>query len=549
MNMTAPYSESFIQKLGDRVRSARGWRRNVLALMLGALATAALPPVYLVFLLVPAFVALVWLIDGARGRAAAFAAGWWFGLGHFAAGLYWIGNALLVDAARFGWLVPFAVIGLAAVMALFPAIATLAARPAFAAARGPGRILVLAATWTALEWVRSWIFTGFPWNLLGSAWLVSDAMIQFAALTGVYGLSLLTVAVAAMPAVLADGNLEGGRKGWRAVGVSVLVLAVIWGGGMVRLDGADSGTVSGVRLRLVQTNIPQAKKWVPELRQRFFKKHLNMSKAPPAAGAPPPTHVIWGETAATFFLANDPAMLELIAAATPPGGLTITGAPRATPERVLRTTPDRVLRTTPEKVRPLRVWNSLHAVDTQARVVGTYDKFHLVPFGEYVPFRKFLKMSKITVGGTDFSPGPGNRTLVLPGLPPVGPLICYEVIFPGAVTDPRNRPEWLLNLTNDGWYGNSAGPYQHFAAARLRAVEEGLPLVRVANTGISGVIDAYGRTVARLGYGAEGVLDSDLPRALSPPTPFARLGNWLAMMLVLAVGAAGVLGRKKRTQG
>jgi len=514
------------------VRSVRGWRRNLLALMLGAVASAALPPIYLIFLLVPAFTALVWLIDGAKGPGAAFAVGWWFGLGHFSTGLYWIGNALLVDAARFGWLVPFAVMGLATVMAVFTALATLAARPAFAASAtsavwGAGRILVLAAAWTSLEWVRSWIFTGFPWNLLGSVWLVSDAMIQFAAFAGVYGLSLLTVSVAAMPAVLADG---AGRSAWRPVILASAVLVAVWSGGMARLGGAESGNVDGVRLRLVQSNIPQAKKWIPDLRQRFFKKHLNLSVAPPAPGAPPPTHVIWGETAATFFLANDPVKLEMIAASTPPGGLIITGAPR----------------TTPEATRPRRVWNSLHAVDAQARVIGTYDKSHLVPFGEYVPFRKFLKMSKITAGGTDFSPGPGNRTLVLTGLPPVGPLICYEVIFPGAVTDPRDRPEWLLNLTNDGWYGNSSGPYQHFAAARLRAVEEGLPLVRVANTGISGVIDAYGRTVARLGYGVEGTLDSDLPRALSGSTPFARLGNWLTALLILAVGGAGALSLNRK---
>ena len=188
-----------------------------------------------------------------------------------------------------------------------------------------------------------------------------------------------------------------------------------------------------------------------------------------------------------------------------------------------------------------RVWNSLFAIDEGGRVTGTYDKVHLVPFGEYVPFRRFLGFAKVTQGGRDFSPGAGLATMELKGLPPAGPLICYEVIFPGSVVAPNRRPGWLLNITNDAWYGLTAGPYQHFAAARLRAVEDGLPVVRVANTGISGVVDAYGRVLARLGLGTKGTLDSGLPISLAGPTPYARFGDWALLVILLAVAGGGFL--------
>jgi apolipoprotein N-acyltransferase len=193
------------------------------------------------------------------------------------------------------------------------------------------------------------------------------------------------------------------------------------------------------------------------------------------------------------------------------------------------------------------VWNSLHAIGRDARVAATYDKFHLVPFGEYVPFRSVLGFTKLTVGNTDFSAGPGPRSINLDGLPPAGPLICYEAIFPGRVATLDDRPGWLLNVTNDAWFGISSGPHQHFASARMRAVEEGLPLVRVANTGISGVVDAYGRVTAKLGLGREGVVDANLPVAIADPTPFARWGHtvaWIALIIVFSISL--IVGRPRR---
>ncbi len=510
--------------LHRRVVAVSGWRRNLLAAGLGVLAAAALPPLHVLVLLIPAFVGLIWLTAAAGGWRRVFVVGWWFGFGHFAAGLYWLAFAFMVEPDKFAWMAPFAVFGLAAVMAVFPGLA--AVLGGVGRTRGGGRILVFGVAWTAMEWVRSWIFTGFPWNLLGTVWVVSDAMMQVAAVVGVYGLGLLSVVAAAMPAVLAEGGgTRRMRRGGVFVAAAAAVLAAVWAGGTMRLAGAGEDRVEGVRLRLVQPNIPQKIKWRRELRLRHVLLQMRMGSRPgTAAGraAEPPTHVIWAETAVPFALAGDKERLAMIGSAVPPGGLIITGAPRTTP-----------------RGQPFQVWNSLHAIDHEGRVVASYDKVRLVPFGEYVPFREWLKFSRLVPGGSDFSPGPGRRTLRLPGLPPVSPLICYEVVFPGAVVDPEDRPEWLLNLTNDGWYGRSAGPYQHFAAARLRAVEEGLPLVRVANTGISAVVDPYGRLVASLGLGSAGVVDSPLPRAIAGITLYGRFGDWTVFLLLLLTAAAG----------
>jgi apolipoprotein N-acyltransferase len=237
--------------------------------------------------------------------------------------------------------------------------------------------------------------------------------------------------------------------------------------------------------------------------------------------------VIWGENAATFFVEEQPVYRDAMARAIPPGGLLITGAPRRSPGP------------------PLRIWNSVVAVDARGAVVGHYDKSHLVPFGEYVPLREFLPIDKVAYGAVDYSAGDGPRTLELGALPPVSVLICYEAIFPGAVVDRAHRPAWLLNLTNDAWYGVTAGPHQHLAIARLRAVEEGLPLVRAANTGISAVFDSYGRELGRIGLARQGVLDFRLPPPLAEPTPYARYGDRI-FAIILTVFCTGLFVLRSR---
>jgi apolipoprotein N-acyltransferase len=496
---------------------------------LGVAATLALPPWYVLPLLALSFTGLVWLLDGAavapRPLRRAAAVGFCFGLGYFGVGLHWIAEAFLVDPVRHGWMIPFAIGGLSALLALFPAAAcafAVAARRRFAVG-GAGRVLLLAAAWVVAEWLRGWVLTGFPWHLAGYAWSFSPVMTQSAALFGAFGLSLLTVVVAAMPAVL--GDPRPGRRDVLAFAAAVLLVPALAIGGSLRLASAPdyaatpAGTpanpalVGGIRLRIVQAGIPQRLKWQPELRRENLMRHIALSRQPAAAE---PTLLVWPETAVPYFLAHDPAARAIAAAAAPPGGLLLTGSAR--------------YEGPPGDGR--RYYNSALAIADDGSVRAVYDKVHLVPFGEYVPLGDLLPLDKLVAGAGDFTAGRRLLTLDLPGVPPVGPLICYEAIFPGSVTASDRRPAWLLNLTNDGWFGAGAGPRQHLAIAAMRAVEEGLPLVRAAGTGISAVIDPYGREAARLGVGEIGILDSGLPQPLAP-TPFADYGNLLPGLIIL----------------
>lgn len=502
----------FFARLAGVLAGLAGWRRYLAAAVFGAVASTALPPTHLLPLLWPAFVGLLWLLDGSERPRSAFLVGWAFGTGHFLAGLYWVGIAFLVDAEQFAALIPLAVGALGAGMGLFPGLAALVVW--VSRCRGLGRVLLLAAVWVATEWVRSWFLTGFPWNLIGSVWVFSDAMLQLGALTGVWGLSLVTVLAAAAPATLGDAAARP-LKRWVPTCVSLLALALVWSAGAVRLAAAPapgSETVPGVMLRLVQPSIDQSSKWDAQRRSQNIADQMTMSVRKTKDDI---THIIWSETAITYSLADDPDLKRVLARIVPPGGLLLSGAMRRS-----------------ASAGRLRLWNSLHALDPSGEIRGTYDKFHLVPFGEYIPYRSLFGFAKLTRGRMDFSSGPGPRTLELPGLPPVGPLICYEVIFPGQVTEPGRRPAWLLNVTNDAWFGTSSGPYQHFASVRLRAVEEGLPAVRVANTGISAVVDGYGRVLQRLGLNRVGAIDSPLPRPVEVRTLYSQIGNWMIPILI-----------------
>lgn len=500
------------------IGALRARARYALSFALGLLAVLALPPVYIVPVLVPAFVGLAWLLDAAPNRRAAFLTGWSFGLGFFIAGLYWMSYSFLVDAEAYGWLIPIAIPGLSAVAAIYIGLATLATY--WLAPAGLRRAVLLPAAWVVFEYLRGTLLTGFPWNLIGSVWAFHAPMMQGLAVFGAYGLSLVTVAAATAPAALAD---EGARPRARyaAVALAFGLLAVIWIGGAVRLSDAPTDVVPGVRLRLVQPNVAQHLKWQPEQRREIMQRLLSMSAEPPHDG-PAPTHIIWPETAVPVFIEYSPDDLAAVARITPKNGVTITGAPRI--RRGNR--PDDV-----------RLWNSIHVIDAQGRILSTYDKFHLVPFGEYMPLPSFLGHLAIAADRTDFSPGPGPVTLTIPGAPPASPLVCYEAIFPAHVTAPWEdgaiRPQWLLNVTNDAWFGISSGPYQHLASARMRAVEEGIPLVRVANNGVSGVYDAYGRVRAQAGLGRRAVVDADLPRATSAATIYSRHGNSALFVILL----------------
>lgn len=520
---SGPGWEMRLRRWAESVGKLTGWRRRGIAILAGLCAAAALPPLHILPLLLPAFTILFLLTLSAKSWRGALMDGWWFGLGFFTAGLYWIGIAFFVDV-KFIWMLPFATLGLAGHQAMFPAAAAALVR--WSGARGWPALLMFAAAWTATEWSRGLAFSGFPWNLIGTVWAGSDGVMQGAAVFGALGLGTMTVLAAAAPALLLMPAAEAGPRARHVAAILLLLPALVWVGGTVRLAEVTIEMVPEVRLRIVQPNIPQHQKWDRKFKDANFQRHIRHTRAP---GLDKITHVIWPEAAVPFFLERDGLRRMEVAELAPKSGSVITGTLR-----------------TAGTGKTFQVWNSLLAIDRAAGVAAQYDKHHLVPFGEYVPYREWLKpfgIDKMTGGGVDYSRGPGPQTVSIPGLPPVSPMICYEAIFSGRAVplpeDGKPRPGWLLNITNDGWFGLSSGPYQHFAAARLRAVEEGLPLVRAANTGISAIVDPYGRVISKLGLGEEGVLDGRLPKPAPEMTSFARHGQSVPLILALLLGVIG----------
>ncbi|PZU88685.1 MAG: apolipoprotein N-acyltransferase [Chelatococcus sp.] len=515
--------------LADRVILAWGWRKRLIALVAGASGALALAPLDLWPLIVVPMTTAVWLIDGATERTparrfrAAFAAGWWWGFGYFVAGLWWLGAAFLVEADKFAWAMPLGVVALPAFLAFFPALAFGLARLAWPG--GAGRILMLAVALSASEWLRGHVLTGFPWNVYGMMLAGQGLIAQFAALSGLYGLTIVAVAIGAAPATLGTGT--GALARWSAPLLAVAVLAVMAGYGFSRVPAGPAPLVAGVKLRLMQPNLPQDAKFNARAGETILAHYLALSDratSPTTTGVQDATHVIWPESAFPFLLGRTPAALARIAALLPPGVTLVTGAARG----------GEVL---PGESRP-PIYNSIQVVDDEGNIVSSYDKIHLVPFGEYLPpiletLIRRVGLSEFVAIPGGFSAGSRRNPLAIRGLPPAAPLICYEAIFPGEVAAAGPRAGFMLNLTNDGWFGQTSGPYQHLAQARLRSVEEGLPLVRVANTGVSAVIDAYGRVTASLPLGVEGVLDAGLPQA-GPGTLYARAGDIVFAILLFA---------------
>lgn len=561
----------------------RGRRDAILTVAAGALCALAQPPLYLLPLLFVGFGLLFRRLEAIDRPGPALAAGWLFGIGYFSAGLYWLGLPVVIDVpgdltrdlllgaglvgfpaaavaagalgarltarrrvgsaagaaagavlvlalwialavavlpGRFTWMIPFNVFGLGAVLAATTAAA--AGIAWYAAPGGIRRVLALAAAWAALEWVRGTILTGFPWIPAATVWAGLPGAAQSLAWWGPFGLSLVTVALAVLPAALIGRpcSIVRSRRtlGW-AGGVAAMSGAVLAAGFFT--VPATVEAVPGVRLRVVQGAVAQSLKWRPGARRPILLRYAALTRSEGFNGI---THVVWPETALPYRLQTRHAAVavegdirRLLLAAIPDRGVLITGANRDAGRDT---------------------WNSIHVVDKAGEPVSTYDKHHLVPFGEYVPARAFLgriEVTKIAHGRRDYAFGPGPRSIAVPGAPDASPLICYEAIFPAEAVGAR-RPGWLLNLTNDAWFGNSAGPHQHLAAARLRTIEQGLPMVRAANTGISAVVDPWGRVTGLLPLGARGVLDADLPRA-RPPTLYARYGDLVFLFLLLAVAA------------
>jgi apolipoprotein N-acyltransferase len=534
-----------LTKISDVIAGAAGWRGALLTVALGAIAASALPPVYILPALL-AFTALAWRLEGVDSPFHSAWTGWLFGFGYHVLGLYWISNALLVESDRFAVFVPLAAIGLPMLLALFPAvmmsIVPLISRP------GWSRALAVAGLWSVAEYARGHLFTGFPWNLPAYTVSFSDALSQAASWIGAYGLTLVVLVVAVSPAIAWGPNRPCRRLTGTIACMSLVIGLLLWGGGAARLSSVDLAVHSVVGLgpgsspgsniskpvviRLVQGNIPQKDKWKLALRGRHLSRYLALSrqsvpttKAADLPSGVAPTVIIWPETAVAGFLGQSPELRHALSGAVPAGGSLVTGAPSFT------------------NFRMHRVYNSLIALGQDATVHARYDKVHLVPFGEYVPLRGWLPLPRVAQSFADFTPGPGRRAILIDGLGLISPLICYEIIFPNQVTGVGERPKALLNLTNDAWYGRSSGPYQHLAISRMRAIEEGIPLIRVANTGISGIYDAYGRPTVQIGLGEAGAADGFLPLSTKSKTLYGRLGDKLYWILFLLLCASALIVR------
>ncbi|HTO33911.1 MAG TPA: apolipoprotein N-acyltransferase [Pararhizobium sp.] len=495
--------------LAGRIMLLSGARRALVAFVAGLIAVLALPPFGIFAAPFLSFPILVWLIDGASGDPdhgairrgfPAFAIGWFFGFGYFLGGLWWLGNALLVEADEFAWALPLAVIGLPAFLAVFHAFAVLLARLLWS--NGLGRIAALAFAFGLFEWLRGFVLTGFPWNAIGYAAMPMPLMMQSAAVIGLAGVTMLAVFVFAAPALI------GTRKGMGlGLGLAMLLIGAHFGYGFYRLQQPSPAPADpAVTIRLVQPMIDQSKKLDDKERSSVFEEHLKLTQEVPLDGAKRPDIVVWPETSVPFIITENPDALLRIADVLQDGQVLIAGAVRAEDAGAGL---------------PPRYYNSIYVIDDEGQIISASDKVHLVPFGEYMPMESLLYSAGLNAiaasmpGG--FSAAATRSLLTLPGGAALYPLICYEAIFPDEISDDVLRTSALLNLTNDAWFGNTPGPYQHFQQARLRAVENGMPLIRAANTGISAVVDARGEIVTGFPFGTRGFVDTILPGKLDLP--------------------------------
>ena len=516
-----------------------GWRRSVIALVSGAIGALAMPPFGLFAMLIAPMSVAVWLIDGSydrgesRGRlanlSAAFSSGWWMGFGYFVAGLWWLGAAFLVEADKFAWALPLGVLLLPAGLAVFWGFGFALARLLWSS--GTLRVFSLAFGLGLAEWARGVLFTGFPWNDIGMGIGANLTLAQAASIVGLHGLTFLSIAIFVAPATL--WRFSESRFVMTPTALAAVALASLAAFGAVRLSALPSPTVPGVKLRLMQPNVSQGASFAPENKDAILSHYFSLSDRGSHDGLRGVTHLIWPESAFPFILTHDAKALGDIVDFLSDGTTLITGAARAEDAGA----------------QGARYYNSIEVLDRDGLARPRYDKHHLVPFGEYVPFEDVLEKAGVTQfvevpGG--FTPGFGARLIQVPGLPKAMPLICYEAIFPTELGDAitgAERPDWMLNLTDDAWFGVTPGPYQHYAQARLRAIELGLPLVRVANSGVSAVVDGYGRETAFAPLDVETVVDADLPKPL-PPTWQSRFGSLNGFFIAFAFLLTARVGKR-----
>lgn len=508
----------FLPRIAATVRGARGWRGGLLLLMSGGLSTTSQAPFLMWPVLFVTLPVLFWSIEGAaltpRPLRSAAASGFTFAFAYFFFGLSWIGEAFLVEAEIFAWLMPFAITLLPMGMAIYWALAAVLTRwlwsrsttcGSMTVAGATARVLLMSVVFAGAELVRGHAFTGFPWHNPGLALTAPIELMQSAALVGMYGLAPFTFAVTLTPLVVLALAVRSGTA--VAIGLlTVLPLSAAFLYGSMRLAAPAAPPVDGVKVRLVQPSVPQRDKWRADKQAEIFRAHLDLSRFAPdgrvddLAGI---THVVWPEAAMPFGPLDNQDALDAIGRLLPDGTHLIAG----------------ILRRGDRRLAPVPVHNSLIALDDSGRLVALYDKIHLVPFGEYLPFPYLLEaigLQNLVRQRGGFAPGPYPKPLLKVGrLPTFAPIICYEAIFPGEIVETDVRPGLVVIATNDGWFGNSIGPAQHFHQARVRAVEQGLAVLRSANNGISALIDPEGRVVARLDLDARGTLDVAIPEARS----------------------------------
>ncbi len=487
--------------ISTRLRSVSGWSAYGVSYLAGALMALAFAPFNLWPVIFVSLPALYLLLNAAPSPRQAALRGFFFGYGYFMAGTWWIANSMLVDAAKFAWMMPFSILGLSAALAIyFGLFGALIHRLRHASPIQ--NVLRFAVLWVAVEYLRSIGMFGFPWNLAGYITLASTAVAQAASVIGTFGLSLLVVLSGTLPVLAIGAQPHAKRLGLLLPLVMILVL---YGYGTWRMP--ESVPLTQTTLRIVQPNIAQTIKHTPQGKVEAMQVLATLSAG--AEGAPQPEIIMLPETAYPQTLRGVDTTMPW-----PFSRMLITGAVAVD-----------------EDTAGLRVYNSVAAIDAAGITRARYDKHQLVPFGEFVPLRSVLPIDKITPGNLDFSRGEGARTIALDGVPTFSPLVCYEVVFPWMAVDKQHRPQWIFNATNDAWYGDSPGPYQHYAMTRMRAIEQGLRMVRAANSGISALIEPYGQPLTMLSLNERGAMDTLLPEAL-PPTLYAIYGEKLTILLL-----------------
>ena len=485
------------------------WNKLFCAFFLGAVTSTSLPPLSFFPSVIFGFTFLIWLLDGCNSLKSRFLCGWSFGFGYFLCGMYWFAFPFLVNPEKFIFFMPFAVIGLPAALGIFSGLA--AYFSSFFATTGWERLLSFSVFWVLMEWLRGNIFSGFPWNLIGYVWVDFLSISQVASFFGIYGLSLIAIIISVAPAELFQKH----KSRWLMPVFALITLVAMNYIGSVRLNGIPNQNTETL-VRLVQGNIAQKEKWVKEFREKNILSLIDLSNE---VSFDKIDLIIWPETASTFFLPQDEIAMQLISNAIPKDGYLLTGS-----RRIVKSEEGKI-----------NLFNSLIILKSSNLFQDYYDKHHLVPFGEYVPMRSFLGklgLEKLVPGTLDYSAGSNNKTMRLKGIPSFSPLVCYEAIFPNRVVDRNDRPNWLLAVSNDAWFGKYSGPIQHFQMSRLRAIEQGLPLVRVANTGITGVVDAAGRIKDRIPIGQKGIIDVYIPIS-SAPTLYSQFGDMIFFSICL----------------